>query len=77
MDSTEIALKSAGPPGSSYINSQPKRGQRSGTMLFVDFMLAQPEPADLVEDVRAANAAMEEPGPRIPYGEVRRQLGLE
>jgi hypothetical protein len=46
-------------------------------MLFVDFMLAQPEPADLVEDVRAANAAMEEPGPRIPYGEVRRQLGLE
>jgi hypothetical protein len=40
-------------------------------------MLRQPEPADVSEDVRAAKAALEEPGQRISYEEVRRKLGLE
>lgn len=77
MDSAEIALKSAGPSGSSYVGSQPWTARNSAPLAFPTFMLRQPEPADVSEDVRAAKAALEEPGQRISYEEVRRKLGLE
>ena len=77
MDDAEIALKSAGPSGSSYVGAQPPASRGFASVVFADFMLVQPEPADLSDDVRAAKAAMEDPGDRIPYDQFRRQLGLE
>ncbi len=76
MDSAEIALKSAGPPGSIYLDSQPRAGKASASVCFVHFMLAQPEPADLIEDVHAAKEALGESDARIPYEQIRRELGL-
>jgi len=44
------------------------------------FMLANPEPATpLPEDVadrRALRAALDDPNPRVPYDQLRRELGL-
>jgi hypothetical protein len=77
MDSAEIILKSAGPSGSSYAGSRLGAGKRSAPLAFPTFMLRQPEPTDVSDDVRAARAAMEESGQRISYEEVRRKLGLE
>lgn len=77
MDNAEIALKSAGPPGSRYVDSLPRGGMGFVVVRFTNFMLARPEPADVADDVRAGTAGLEEPGERVPYQQVRRQLGLE
>ncbi len=77
MSEVEVALKSAGPQGTADLRKKvTARGVSFYAVQWTDFMLREPEPADEIADVQAARAALAESDERIPYDQVRRELGL-
>lgn len=75
---SQIALKSAGPQGSSDLHESVRAGAGFVAVRWSGstFMLSTPVPADDVEDIVAARAALAEPGERVPYDQLRRELGF-
>ena len=76
MDEVQITLKSAAPAGSSDAREQVTASKGFFAVRWVQFMLARPRPVDEAEDIRAARAALDESEERIPYEQIRRELGL-
>lgn len=77
MEKAEITLKSAGPAGGTRPDRQVRSGKGSLSVHWRNFMLPKPRPADQEADIRAAKTALQESDERIPYEQIRRQLGLE
>jgi hypothetical protein len=78
MDEMQVALKSAGPAGSADL--RPQVVLTTGVLIarWFDFMLRTPRPLVVdVEDIAAAKAALAESDERIPYEQIRRELGLQ
>ena len=74
---TEIALKSAGAPGVSFLGDEITRGRRYLSVRWTAFMLVRPRPADEAQDAQAGLSALAESDERISYQDIRKTLGLE
>lgn len=79
MSTTEILSQSVKPAGIATDADHVRVWKAGVSVRWRTFMLATPRPAEDLEDradLDAARAALAESGPRVPYEDVRRELGL-